>query len=31
MANHGGYVLLVFVDFEGDAIVSEAMAPSTLS
>ena len=31
VAHHGGYVLLVFIDFEGDAIVSETMAPSTLA
>src|SRR5215471_7466577 len=31
VAHHGGYVLLVLIDFEGDAIVSETMAPSTLA
>jgi hypothetical protein len=31
VSHDGGYVLLVFIDLEGDAIVGETMTPSTLS
>jgi hypothetical protein len=31
VSHDGGYVLLVFIDLEGDSIVGETMAPSALT